>query len=45
MLGLLARGALRAVVDRVLPLHAAAEAHLAVEAGAATGRIVLRPAP
>lgn len=44
VLGLLARGALRAVVDAALPLEAAAAAHRRVESGAALGRIVLRPA-
>ncbi|MGG5809490.1 alcohol dehydrogenase catalytic domain-containing protein [Falsiroseomonas sp. CW058] len=44
VLALLARGAVRAALDRTLPLERAAEAHDAVEAGRAAGRIVLRPA-
>jgi len=32
------------VLDRALPLGAAAEAHLLVEAGRAAGRVTLRPA-
>ncbi|MGG5822336.1 alcohol dehydrogenase catalytic domain-containing protein [Falsiroseomonas sp. HW251] len=44
VLSLLARGAIRAVLDRALPLAAAAEAHLIVEAGSAVGRVTLRPA-
>jgi len=44
VLELLARGAIRAVLDRALPLGAAAEAHLLVEAGRAAGRVTLRPA-
>jgi D-arabinose 1-dehydrogenase-like Zn-dependent alcohol dehydrogenase len=43
VLGLLGRGAIRAVVDRSLPLAEAAAAHLAMEAGSVAGRIVLRP--
>ena len=43
VLGLLQRGALRAVLDRSLPLAEAAQAHLAVERGEVTGRITLRP--
>jgi D-arabinose 1-dehydrogenase-like Zn-dependent alcohol dehydrogenase len=45
VLGLLQRGSVRAVLDRSLPLEAAAEAHLAVERGEAAGRMTLRPAP
>jgi NADPH:quinone reductase-like Zn-dependent oxidoreductase len=44
VLALLARGAIRAVLDRALPLSAASEAHALVEAGSARGRITLRPA-
>ncbi|MBY0329598.1 MAG: alcohol dehydrogenase catalytic domain-containing protein [Acetobacteraceae bacterium] len=44
VLALLARGAIRAVLDRALPLSAAAEAHGLVEAGRALGRVTLRPA-
>ena len=44
VLSLLARGAIRAVLDRALPLAAAAEAHLLVESGSALGRVTLRPA-
>jgi len=44
VLGLLARGAIGAVLDRVLPLDQAAEAHRLVESGSSAGRIVLRPA-
>lgn len=44
VLGLLGRGRLRAVVDRVLPLEHAPQAHALVESGRAAGRIVLRPA-
>ena len=44
VLALLARGAIRAVLDRTLPLSAAAEAHRLVEAGGALGRVTLRPA-
>lgn len=39
--GLVERGALRVVVDRVLPLERAAEAHRLSEAGRAAGKIVL----
>ena len=35
-------GAVRPVVDRVLPLHEAAEAHRAVEAGEHVGKVLLR---
>ena len=44
VLELLARGAIRAVLDRALPLGAAAEAHMLAEAGRTTGRMTLRPA-
>ena len=43
VLALMARGALRGVVTRTLSLEEAGEAHRAVEAGRATGRILLRP--
>jgi NADPH:quinone reductase len=39
---LLARGKLRAVVDRVLPLDAAADAHRHMASNASVGKIVLR---
>lgn len=45
VLSLLLTGAMRAAIDRVLPLEAAADAHARVEAGQATGRIVLSPRP
>ncbi|MGI4942876.1 MAG: quinone oxidoreductase family protein, partial [Janthinobacterium lividum] len=41
---LLARGAVRAGVDAVLPLDQAAEAHRRLEAGGVLGRLVLTPA-
>ena len=44
VLALLSRGAVRAVLDRVLPLEAAAAAHRLVESGGPLGRVVLRPA-
>src|ERR1700688_4213876 len=43
-LDLVARPRVKPVVDRVLPLEAAAEAHRLVEAGLSTGRLVLKPA-
>lgn len=39
---LLERGALRPIVDRVLPLAEAADAHRALQANASVGKIVLR---
>ena len=42
VLPLLAGGAVHPVVDRVLPLAEAAEAHRALEAGEITGKVVLR---
>lgn len=44
VLALLARGAVRPVLDRSLPLEAAAEAHWLVESGRALGRVTLRAA-
>ncbi len=44
VLALLARGAVRAVLDRGVPLEEAAEAHRLVESGRALGRVTLRPA-
>lgn len=41
----LAAGRIRAVVDRVLPLAQAADAHRAMKASEHFGKIVLRPAP
>jgi NADPH:quinone reductase-like Zn-dependent oxidoreductase len=41
----LAAGRIRAVVDRVLPLEAAADAHRALAASEHFGKIVLRPSP
>jgi D-arabinose 1-dehydrogenase-like Zn-dependent alcohol dehydrogenase len=43
VLALLARGQIRAVVGKSLPLAAAGEAHALVEGGRAAGRILLRP--
>lgn len=43
VLSLLARGSVKAMVTQSLPLEEAGEAHRLVEAGRATGRIVLRP--
>ncbi len=42
-LALVAQGAVKPVIERTLPLSAAAEAHLALEAGAVTGRLLLSP--
>jgi D-arabinose 1-dehydrogenase-like Zn-dependent alcohol dehydrogenase len=42
-LAMIARGQIKPVISRMLPLEAAAQAHQAVEAGAALGRIVLKP--
>lgn len=42
-LALIAQGAIRPVVERVLPLADAAAAHRLLEAGSVSGRIVLRP--
>jgi NADPH2:quinone reductase len=44
VLGHVAAGRLAPVVDRVLPLHAAAEGHRALERREAFGRVVLEPA-
>ena len=44
VLALLARGAVRPVLDRGFPLEAAAEAHRLVESGRALGRVTLRAA-
>jgi putative PIG3 family NAD(P)H quinone oxidoreductase len=41
----LAAGTLRAVIDRVLPLEDAAEAHRLMESSGAVGKIVLAPIP
>lgn len=43
VLGLLQRGAVRAVVPQSFPLEEIARAHAMVEAGATTGRVVVRP--
>jgi NADPH:quinone reductase-like Zn-dependent oxidoreductase len=42
MMPLLAAGKLKPVVDRVFPLHAAAEAHRYLEQGKQFGKVVLR---
>ena len=42
-LALVARGAVRPVISMAMALEGAAQAHALVEAGKATGRIVLRP--
>jgi len=42
-LALVARGDIKPIVSKSLPLERAAEAHHAVEAGSALGRILLRP--
>ncbi len=42
-LALVARGDVKPIVSKSLPLERAAEAHRAVEAGSALGRILLRP--
>ena len=41
----LAAGTLRPVIDRVLPLEDAAEAHRLMESSGAVGKIVLAPIP
>jgi D-arabinose 1-dehydrogenase-like Zn-dependent alcohol dehydrogenase len=43
-LALVARGRLRPIIERAMPLSQAARAHEAVEAGASFGRLVLAPA-
>ena len=42
---LLESGAVRPVVDRVLPMAAAAEAHRVVEASQHVGKVLLTPSP
>ena len=43
VMAMIARGQIRPVVSKTLPLGAAAEAHAMIEAGRAVGRIILRP--
>lgn len=43
VIGLISSGLVRPFIERELPMSAAAEAHRQVEAGAATGRILLTP--
>jgi acryloyl-coenzyme A reductase len=43
VIGLSARGVLRPMVNRVLPLREVAEAHRLVEGGMVAGRVVLKP--
>lgn len=45
LLGLVADGRLRVVVERALPLDAIAEAHARVDSGRKVGNLVVRPAP
>jgi NADPH:quinone reductase-like Zn-dependent oxidoreductase len=42
MMPLLGSGKLKTVIDRIFPLHEAAEAHRYLEAGKQFGKVVLR---
>jgi acryloyl-coenzyme A reductase len=44
-LDLVARGRIKPVVEEVLPLERAVEAHRRIEAGLSTGRLILTPSP